>query len=98
MTTPAPTCADLEPAEVDRLFFSTVARHVERARKLCQQCPVAEACLRLALEAEELEPAGYRFGVYGATTGLERAEAVGASTYTLHASPTRERRRQEARA
>ncbi len=35
--------------------------------RLCRACPVAEVCLFVAMVAEE-DQAGYRYGIWGATT------------------------------
>ncbi len=41
--------------------------HEERAKQICQHCPVLRACLGHALEADE------PYGIWGATTPKERA-------------------------
>ncbi|MGW6007205.1 WhiB family transcriptional regulator [Oerskovia enterophila] len=42
------------------------------ARTICAGCPVAEACLQVALEAESRSHGALRFGMYGGTTPAER--------------------------
>jgi WhiB family redox-sensing transcriptional regulator len=39
--------------------------------RLCRACPVAEVCLAVAMVAEE-DQAGYRYGIWGATTPDQR--------------------------
>ncbi|GAA2838174.1 WhiB family transcriptional regulator [Kitasatospora sp. CM 4170] len=51
----------------------TAARAVYReAVSVCSKCPVAEACLRFALQAEGATPAKSRSGVFGGCTPQER--------------------------
>ena len=45
-------CADWEGSLV-RLFFSDQLDEIARARAICRECPVMEACLEGALEREE---------------------------------------------
>ena len=45
-------CADGEGSLV-RLFFSDQLDEIARARAICRECPVMEACLEGALEREE---------------------------------------------
>ncbi|SEC02537.1 Transcription factor WhiB [Streptomyces misionensis] len=46
---------------------------LNRARAICEQCPVAEQCLADALAAEGGKSADSRYGVYAGTTPKERA-------------------------
>ncbi|MFD3871908.1 WhiB family transcriptional regulator [Streptomyces sp. NPDC058623] len=45
----------------------------ERAKRICAGCPVAEACLRHALSAQE------RYGVWGGLTARERSRLQAAA-------------------
>ncbi|KZM36060.1 WhiB family transcriptional regulator [Oerskovia enterophila] len=46
------------------------------ARTICAGCPVAEACLQTAIEAESSSHGGLRFGMYGGTTPAERTAVL----------------------
>lgn len=59
-------CASLSLAESDKLFFSESPKRIEMAKALCAQCPATQRCLEYALENE------IEFGIFGATTPLER--------------------------
>lgn len=75
MTEPLrPSCADLDAKEADDLFFTRT--YQQMAKAMCKRCPVAAACLAMALEAEGAVYAGERFGVYGGTIPAERARAA----------------------
>ncbi|MGH9069381.1 MAG: WhiB family transcriptional regulator [Acidimicrobiales bacterium] len=63
----AAACAGLRPG----LFHAQTGRQAQAAKACCATCPVKEPCLLTALVAEE--DAGYRFGIWGATTPGERA-------------------------
>ena len=39
---------------------------------ICQRCPKQAACLQMALDAEENQPANMRHGIYGGTRPAER--------------------------
>ncbi len=79
---PRPACEGLEPAQADRIFFvggkepGQVAN--PRALEFCARCPeqVRIACGRLALEAEGNDDVLYRFGVFGGTAPVQRADYV----------------------
>lgn len=43
------------------------------ALSLCAVCPVKRECLQLALDGEGDAPARRRYGIFGGTTGDERA-------------------------
>jgi hypothetical protein len=58
---------------VDPLWwFSCNTAERYAAKAVCAGCPMAQACLELALTAEGTVPARYRHGIYAGTTGVER--------------------------
>lgn len=70
----AAACADLHPAEADRLFFNDQpgngqALAVLEAKRLCLTCPVRTDCLTEATNVEDW----YRYGIWGGLTSNERA-------------------------
>ena len=58
--------------ENPELFFPDPSDHDPRPVLICQPCPKKDACLQLALDAEENQPANMRFGIYGGTRPTER--------------------------
>lgn len=58
--------------EDPELFFPDPSNHDPRPVLICRQCPKKDACLQLALNAEENLPANMRFGIYGGTRPTER--------------------------
>lgn len=50
---------------------------VSVAKGYCYRCPVSAECLADALAAERKLGPTYRFGVFGGTTPIERAELAG---------------------
>jgi WhiB family redox-sensing transcriptional regulator len=48
-----------------KVFYSTEPRHVRRAKALCKNCPMKDACLERGLKFEE-------HGIWGGTTPEER--------------------------
>lgn len=71
---PGAACAELDPAEADRIFFPQYASRglPAAARLLCGNCLVRNECALLALEAEEDEQPDHIFGIYGGFTAGER--------------------------
>ncbi len=59
-------CVNLGPKAADRLFFPGRGHSADKGRAFCARCPVAEECLRFALE-QDLE-----FGVFGGASPEER--------------------------
>jgi WhiB family redox-sensing transcriptional regulator len=53
------------PADNDRGVLA--ARRVQRAKQICQTCPVIRVCLTVALTTDE------RYGIWGGLTPNERA-------------------------
>jgi hypothetical protein len=53
-------------------WFENGIGHIEKARLLCQECPVITLCLREALRFEGGIARGMRHGVWGGTTPQER--------------------------
>ncbi|WP_157548886.1 WhiB family transcriptional regulator [Nonomuraea candida] len=79
-------CLDLDP----ELFFPISMEgpshsQVERAKRVCGDCPVREPCLRYALDT------GQAYGVWGGTDPAQRRElALPADALTPTAGPRRE--------
>ena len=65
-------CSSMPEAVADRVFFSTDARDRRHAKRVCEGCPVREACLRMALDAERGTGVYERHGVFGGLTPIER--------------------------
>lgn len=62
-----PNCASLSLKEADKLFFSEESeKRIAKAKALCADCPMTQACLELGMESE--------FGIYGGLTAAERKE------------------------
>ena len=61
-----------ECMEDPELFFPDPSDHDPRPVLICRQCPKRDACLQLALDAEENQPANMRHGIYGGTRPSER--------------------------
>jgi hypothetical protein len=59
-----PPCATLSIKESDNLFFSELPSKVAKAKALCAECPMTQACLELGMEME--------FGIFGGLTPQER--------------------------
>lgn len=55
-------CRGLDPEE----FYAEGGITVRRAKSICDECSVRDACLEWALQREE-------FGIWGGTTAKERA-------------------------
>ncbi|WP_373283552.1 WhiB family transcriptional regulator [Sediminivirga luteola] len=69
-------CARLPASVADELFFPDQMnpRAVERARALCDACPIKALCATLPEPVEART--GYRFGIWGGTTPGERERGV----------------------
>ena len=65
-------CSSMPEAVADRVFFSTDPRDRRYAVGVCGGCPVREACLRMALDAERGTGVYERHGVFGGMTPIER--------------------------
>ena len=65
-------CSSLPGDVADQVFFSTDARDRRYAVGVCGGCPVREACLRMALDAERGTGVYERHGVFGGLTPIER--------------------------
>lgn len=65
-------CSSVPEAVADRVFFSTDPRDRSYAVGVCEGCPVREACLRMALDAERGTGVYERHGVFGGLTPIER--------------------------
>ena len=65
-------CASIPQEIVDQVFFSTNTRDRMYAKRVCEGCPVREACLRMALDAERGAGLYERYGIFGGTTPVER--------------------------
>ena len=65
-------CASIPQEIVDQVFFSTDTRDRMYAKRVCEGCPVREACLRMALDAERGAGLYERYGIFGGTTPVER--------------------------
>ena len=61
-----------ECMEDPELFFPDPSNLNPEPELICQRCPERVACLQLALDAEENQPANMRFGIYGGTRPAER--------------------------
>ena len=65
-------CSSMPEAVADRVFFSADPRDRRYAVGVCGGCPVREACLRMALDAERGTGVYERHGVFGGLTPIER--------------------------
>ena len=61
-----------ECMEDPELFFPDPSDLDLRPVLICNACPRRDACLQLALDAEEGQPANIRFGIYGGVRPRER--------------------------
>ena len=61
MSEAACTAIDVDPD----LFFSTDIREIERAKEICAGCPVADLCLKYALDNDERE------GIWSGLNGVQ---------------------------
>jgi WhiB family redox-sensing transcriptional regulator len=62
---------DIACKDVDtNLFFSELKSKVEKAKSICNSCPVKSECLEFALKD------GIEFGIFGGVTADERKELV----------------------
>lgn len=66
-------CAQIGVDVADELFFGTDAT---QAVALCQDCPLREACARLALDAEGDDSVYRRHGIFGGLTPEQRAQTA----------------------
>lgn len=66
-------CAESDP----ELFHATDKAGIEAAKEVCAGCPVRVKCLDWTLRIEGDAGRTYRFGVFGALTGDERAKIAG---------------------
>jgi WhiB family redox-sensing transcriptional regulator len=55
-------CRGLDP----ELFYPRLGEPTDRARAICNRCPVKQACLALAMRANE------RDGIWGGLSGRQR--------------------------
>lgn len=55
------------------VFFKESVEGVRRAKWICQQCPVREACLEFAMATDD----SYRYGVFGGLAPGERRKRTG---------------------
>lgn len=67
-------CAALPVDEMDRVFFATNPALIDKAKRICAECPIKAQCLEAALSDERGVAADMRFGVFAGTTPTERAE------------------------
>lgn len=63
-------CALLDPEDADRFFFPKPSTSAAPAKRVCDACPVREACLEAAMDEEKAE--SYRHGVRGGLSARER--------------------------
>ena len=61
-----------ECMEDPELFFPDTSNLDPEPVIICQRCPKQDACLQMALDAEENTPASMRFGIYGGVRPRER--------------------------
>ena len=61
-----------ECMEDPELFFPDPSNLDPEPVIICQRCPKQAACLQMALDAEENQPANMRHGIYGGTRPAER--------------------------
>ena len=72
--TSKPLAKEFRPAcmKDPELFFPDPSDLDLRPVLICNSCPKRLACLQLALDAEEDQPANMRFGIYGGVRPRER--------------------------
>lgn len=62
---------DIACKDVDtNLFFSELKSKIEKAKTICNSCPVKPECLEFALND------GIEFGIFGGATPQERKQLV----------------------
>ena len=62
---------DIACKDVDtNLFFSELKSKIEKAKTICNSCPVKSECLEFALND------GIEFGIFGGATPHERKQLV----------------------
>ena len=62
---------DIACKDVDtNLFFSELKSKIEKAKTICNSCPVKSECLEFALND------GIEFGIFGGATPQERKQLV----------------------
>jgi WhiB family transcriptional regulator, redox-sensing transcriptional regulator len=64
--------ANLQGTDETTGKFSDLSLTARRAQKMCQGCPVKEACLNLAMANETTQR--YRWGIWGGLTPNQRHE------------------------
>jgi WhiB family redox-sensing transcriptional regulator len=62
-------CIDKDPET-----FYKPGRSAQKARDICNLCPVWEECLLFAMQAEAQEDFWHRYGIFGGLSGEERAQ------------------------
>ena len=67
-------CLDADP----EVFFGDKIWDIEAAKKICQQCPIMEDCLEVALEDN------IKYGVWGGATPEERVRFKREPRQKLH--------------
>ena len=73
---PLPKEFQPECLEDPELFFPDPSDLNPEPLIICGRCPERAACLQLALDAEENQPANMRHGIYGGTRPAERFALV----------------------
>ena len=54
------------------LWFPEPGANLTTAKRVCASCPLIQECLEYAMETEA-QLTGYRFGIYGGLSAVERA-------------------------
>jgi Transcription factor WhiB len=62
-------CANMDPAEADRIFFIPKGGSLKPAKEFCSKCPVRVDCLKHAILYRES-------GIWAGTNDKERAKLV----------------------
>lgn len=65
-------CRGMAPADADAVFYPAMGGDYDRARVICQRCPVVEPCLERAMTAEASRGTKSRFGMFGGLSPTER--------------------------
>jgi len=79
VTPEQPRAACEDHPDRDEIFYPRKGESYDRARSLCRRCPVRDACLALAMDAEGGVNAPSRFGMFGGLSPVQRAELARAS-------------------
>lgn len=68
-------CAQTDP----EIFFPNKGESIQKAVRICSQCPVRQECLDAAMEEESARSGYGRYGIRGGVTARERSRIANGS-------------------